>query len=322
MATSQRAVLHLGLPRAASTSIQRHVFGQLDGRRINKQIPYIGARGHQYAKRIGLSLHADPSGRRARPLIDEAVRFFRAEQARSRRRILFSHEGLCGRPWDAFRSRKLLFDMLRRAFDDPVVLVVVREPFHWIESLYRFSIRANALSPERFLCWDEKRFMREFRRGRKSALHIGGLSLKSVVNGLFETFGSRNVILLDYSELVRDLPRFASEFSDWLGVPPLTDDEERFERIEHQSSDYYRYALYRRPRNQLEELGLYRRKSLHWKDRTVDRTLRMVSEAASVLPGNRRYLLEKYQNRIRRQFAEDYAWVRRQFRRLRDVPLD
>ncbi len=313
-----RPIVHVGFPKTATTSIQKHLFLNLDPAKVNVHVTYNDSPWIEAIRRTAIDLYENPHRDSPSVRLDEAAGQLFEIQKTDPRRLLFSHEGLCGRPWDAFRSRPLFFEFLKKSFKDPIILVVLREPFAWLESLYRFSLQTNALSPDRFLCWDRETFETEFSRGRKAAIDMSTLSLLGVIDDLFSFFGKENVIVLNYTDVIGDIHRFSRDFASFIGVDLL--DSSTLSVIEKKSAGYYRSRIYYQFRNRLVEQGVLGETRESLKDRGIVAGLRLAAGAASRLPGNRRNLLETYRSRIQEQLGAEFESIMRHRRPITSLP--
>jgi hypothetical protein len=210
-------LIHVGLPKTATTTLQDHVFAS------QTRLNYLGKIGNAYADerarelvarvRLQDSLSYDPV--RARSLVDDVRR--RCEQVGDRRPLLLSEEGLSA---EGRADRGLIAERLHDLFGPARVLIVLRSQPSLLQSLYLNDLKSSGRRPLPFDQWLTVHYGERWSGGVRV-----GLDYDRLVRAYDDVFGSDNVVVLAFESIRQDVTTFARAVSQLLGSA-ATDVEE------------------------------------------------------------------------------------------------
>lgn len=218
--------VHVGLPKAASTFLQRAVFSK------HSEIEYLGKNFvDQDLKEVNIRIPRQHSfvfdTDHARALFQERI------SASSKPVSLYSEEDLVGMKFlDVFTMASRLADVM----GEYKVIFVPREQFDWIQSKYYFYL-AN-YRPVAFGGLDKMIKQDNFRR---VGTNWGPLYLFEIARCYAKVVGKENVKILPYEMLKKDKPLFISELSSFLGVDS-GEMEQLFQSGENRKKDKIRIS--------------------------------------------------------------------------------
>jgi hypothetical protein len=200
-------LIHIGYHKSASTVLQDQVFAR-DGSPCFMLHPHEPR--HRLVERFvvpaPLAFDSTSTRRSYRPFL---------EQARSERRTaVLSHERFSGYPPSGGYDSTIIADRLHRTFPEAKILMVFREQFASIISMYlqyitdggHLSLRDYLYRPQRFL----KRmpvFATDFYCYDRLYFHY------------CELFGAGNVLALPFEQLESDPPGFLNRIAEFAQVP-------------------------------------------------------------------------------------------------------
>lgn len=137
-------LIHIGLPRAASTTLQDHVFNQLDsvfylGKIKGRKDTEINLRSNTIFKKV---LFSDPANfEESIPELKKLVTGYKDRAIAENKRIVISKEGLC-RPKEQTTVPDIA-NRLKLIFGDSEILIVLRDPRKWLLSCYNKSLMSR-----------------------------------------------------------------------------------------------------------------------------------------------------------------------------------
>ncbi len=185
-------VIHIGLPKTASTTLQNRVFAP------NQHFTYLGRINNGYAddetKELIERITFQDSVEYDAEATASLLQFCRAKAPAADRPILVSAESLSvsGRA-----DRRLIAERLNRLFAPAKVLIVVRAQPAMLQSLYLNYLRA---SRERFVTF-EQWLDRTYGSIRFTDVHKVELNYGSLVQAYEEIFGTDNVIVVPFEQI-------------------------------------------------------------------------------------------------------------------------
>lgn len=144
MKKNKTLILHVGLPKTASSFLENNLFDQLS------KLPNWSYNDPGIVAGIRNIVFPNQSS-------DKDVSLARAIEQLDQQNILVSYDGLCGDPYQSFANRMEILDRLKRAI--PIVTVKIffmtRNQADWIESIYRQSLHEYYCTPwKKFIIWD------------------------------------------------------------------------------------------------------------------------------------------------------------------------
>ncbi|MDA9983275.1 sulfotransferase domain-containing protein [Gammaproteobacteria bacterium] len=200
--------IHLGLPKAASTTLQEHLFAK------HSQIEYLG-KGHSWPEFTKLiNSDQDVSFEMLRCTVDKI-----AEPAMRNGRV-----PVLSRPKLVYCNHSQLAINIERAFGPCKIILVVRHPVRWIESLYLERLRANNIRPNRIPPKLTGYFTLEsylehiFSQKNKSRLKC--VMSRSILEPYVMHLGKQNVRVFMLEQLQSDPQSFIAAISRFIGVDP------------------------------------------------------------------------------------------------------
>jgi hypothetical protein len=205
-------VIHIGLPKCASTTMQRFVFNQ------HPDIQFLGIYRPVY------EWDAETDYMVNAPAYDYLTVLKGTET------LAFSQERLDGLlPAPEPGKIAVLSDedlsfpdkvdrvtkaqRLKASFPNAVILVTIRNPVEWVESWYLFEMRKLT----KYVPFDDW-MDRHWRKLEKSILRV--LRYRALVQCYAELFGKNNVRITTLEDLRRDQPAFIRRICAEVGVDP------------------------------------------------------------------------------------------------------
>jgi hypothetical protein len=207
--------IHLGLPKTATTFLQKYIFSKYDG------VSYCSTRyGEEDSFSETLAFE--------RTLMFFGVPFWDIEGTKAKLqneiqripndKILISREGFAGTAADNFRSTSGFAYLLKEVFVEPRVIFVFRKQEDWLISIFRQAVRAKMnQSAEDFF---------NFRGGQfeppLSPVPIGldvlNLDWCNFILFYNRLFGDRNVLALPFELFQQNPTTFVDKMSEFIGV--------------------------------------------------------------------------------------------------------
>ncbi|MEB3234623.1 MAG: hypothetical protein VKM98_04265 [Cyanobacteriota bacterium] len=219
------AVAHVGLPKTASTYLQRHYFARLpDIKLLTTTAPFDWPRQLNFVWPANWFWYDDLALAQPRLSQQQRRQRYAARTAKYLRRWrrqasafaarspqaqpwLISAEGLCGY---APEVNALHMALLKQAGVSKVVFVC-RQQARYAQSLWRqFLLAEDRLA--RYVSFDEL-------FGAADAQGVVGLDWMPYIQAMDAEFGSTNVLILPYELLNADAPDFFRRLNRFLGLP-------------------------------------------------------------------------------------------------------
>jgi hypothetical protein len=144
--SSKRIIIHVGMPKTATTFLQKEIFSQLENVLYWNKHQYL----HELIRNLPFRNIEDFD-------IDEVKMELESQLGDIKEEfILISHESLFGHPFYNFSWHKENAQILNALFPEAHILVTIRKQDDFIESLYLHSIQVGfAQKLNRFLNYDK-----------------------------------------------------------------------------------------------------------------------------------------------------------------------
>lgn len=214
--------IHVGLPKTATSLLQANLFPH------HSQIEYLGkfcegrSRFRDSAVRAIIMDMArgnvfEPDRDRCRSLFLRTI----APAAEAGKVPLWSSEDLtAGSP----RRRRARAENFRAVFGDCRVILTLRHPVRFVESMYLYKLKAANVGPEGRLGTAPRYFRidqwlgEESRRPEKGALTH--LEYAQTIEMLAGVFGRESIGVFLFEQLVEDAPGFLRALCEFIGIDP------------------------------------------------------------------------------------------------------
>ncbi len=202
-------VIHIGFHKSASTYLQEYLFPRL-------QVNYVFLAGH---KREMLNMVQSPTDFNAQVLKDWIREDVGRRYENPHPLTVVSHEELSGGPhgYDDVNPF-LVASNLKKAFPSGKVIIIIRNQFGYLLSLYTFRVAIKGYETRNL-----ERFLTE--EGAKGLFEK--LEYDRIVERYLSLFGRENVLVLPIELLRNDSQGFNDAVTDFLGVPPIAADAVR-----------------------------------------------------------------------------------------------
>ncbi|HEX3431053.1 MAG TPA: sulfotransferase [Rhizomicrobium sp.] len=204
--------VHIGLAKTATTTLQGMLFSR------HPEIGYLGKNRvpNERAREALIRFTRTPESKfdfeDTRSVFYELIQ--QHERMESQKRILLlSEEDLTT---FRFIDPGFCASRLRRMFPDARILLVIREPMEWLQSMYFF--RLSLRFPETldgFNAWLKNGLERRFVR-----TDIGQIQIGTLLDYYVDCFSAEKITVLRYEDLVSDGRQFIISLSELLGVDP------------------------------------------------------------------------------------------------------
>ena len=231
-----RFLVHIGYPKAGSTTLQRGLFGGGHPELIPLGEP--GPASGAYPKPGG-GLFCDPGGEGYLPFaFDEARAKARlAELAPGDGVYVLSNEDWTGHPFSGGQAAKEIAERIEAVMPEARILIVIREQVGMALSAYAHALTKThgAMSLEDFL-------------RPKMTSQIPGFDLTYLLYGRLvahyrKLFGENRVLVLPLEDMAKDRAAFEARLCAFAGVDPPPD---RPAEARENTRDYRDYAALRR----------------------------------------------------------------------------
>ncbi|RMZ51021.1 hypothetical protein EB822_05355 [Flavobacteriaceae bacterium PRS1] len=234
--------IHIGLPRTASTFLQKQIF------------PYLKADNYYYnptdliqVMKKFLDPFVAPQNNERKSFEDGKKEIDLILEGYKGATILLSYEGLSMEPWRQNYFNNYL--NLKKMFPFAKIIVMLRYQTDWVLSLYRLSFQKKVYqSIETFLSFkngvfeDYEQIPHSLRKRRLNVneLHFPWLVLKYV-----ESFGNENVKLFFFEDFKKDNQKVVSNILGVIGADPSIQNFPYFEKKINTSISAFACMLYR-----------------------------------------------------------------------------
>lgn len=143
-------------------------------------------------------------------------------------KYVLSNEGLVGDLGSNYVNATQVAKQLKHLFDNPKIILIIREQTSMIESMYRFWIKCgNTYSIEKFLRFDgegfytkqaKERFLRTRSRPMQT-FDIKCLDYSKRVKAYYDIFGKENVLVLPFEMMKTDMALYLKTLFDFMELP-------------------------------------------------------------------------------------------------------
>ncbi|MEA2978774.1 MAG: hypothetical protein QOF09_597 [Alphaproteobacteria bacterium] len=203
-------IVHIGLPKAASTTLQNRLFATLRHYAYVGRIDngYRNERTRELIERLAIqdSVDYDHAG------TDALLRSLPEVAAARNKSILVSAESLSV---EGRADRRMIAERLHRLFVPAKVLILLRAQPSMLQSMYLNHVRGAGRRVGSFDAWLDE----TYGGVRFNDLYRVGLNYEPLMRAYDEVFGPDNVVVLPF-ELIRDQNSiFYSRIAELLDVP-------------------------------------------------------------------------------------------------------
>ena len=228
---NKKTILHIGLPKTATTLLQEMVFVNI------KDVFYIGLPKINEIKDTPLiyinelnkitSKKNSMDKKEIATIKNQAKAYL--EQVKSEI-ILFSNETLCGQI-TSFSNTQENAIFLKEIFENSKIVFTIRKQSDWAESIYNqiMTKHNKYIINEKFLGYRHGSSINKFFNykndefAKNSAIY--NLNWLSMAKDYIETFGKENVLVLPYELLKGNLNDFLNRFYEFTGLEPYFPEE-------------------------------------------------------------------------------------------------
>ena len=215
--TAAKYIVHVGLPKTATKFLQRCFFPSLDN------IYYCDPRTthKKFAEYCHLAGDFIFDASYARDLFNANLKLEGSNRTR-----VFSQEGLYGDPWHGGALIKRNCDRIAAIFENPHVVIVLRNQPDFLQSLYHHYIKSGGTETwKTFLCSQEHPLI----------ISPDYFMYGSYIQYLINVFGKDRVTVLFYEDFKRDAVAYLNQWCDILGVKREWWDKSILDRRENPS---------------------------------------------------------------------------------------
>ena len=213
------ACIHIGLSKAASTTLQWYLFGK------HSELEYLGkGQGDRYRTPAIARIIKKVPRRQTERTLDQWSRWVAelAQPALDRGRVLLaSREGLAH---GGYERQKRLAKNIERVFGPSKIILVVRHPIRFVESTYLQLLRGHNIRrahkryrPAGYFTVDDW-LTQQWDRPTKGDLRV--LQSQQILEPHLAAFGRENVGVFLFEQLQKDPAAFISAVCDFIGIDP------------------------------------------------------------------------------------------------------
>jgi hypothetical protein len=212
--------IHIGLRKAASTTLQRGLFARLPGLNHfgmwhDDTTRFRDPRVPELIHRVILSDGVNYDRAAARALAEDAI----LSNLSPTRINTLSDEKLGGF-WRGYADRRLIAERLKDLFDDIRIIVMLREQIDHFLANYIALGGEYKLAPDRLRVRLPVTDHLEYMMRYPDYEQLGHLKVGQLATMYAEIVGRENVCVLLFEEMRDDLPAFAARIGGFLGVAP------------------------------------------------------------------------------------------------------
>jgi hypothetical protein len=194
-------VVHVGLPRTATTFLQNRIFTQL------KSVSYLGKTEESYPEWL-LNWHYldDYAYDRSLPLLKNRI----GELMAAAERFLLSSEMFTMWGGGAPRQARRLADIIPQAR----IILVIRDPIDRLMSFYKYCVLKDHFidSLESSLEWRRTPYV--YYKAKK--IYLPDFIIDETTEIYRSIFGAANVLVVRYEDLVQTPSAFVDSILDWI----------------------------------------------------------------------------------------------------------
>jgi len=210
--------IHVGLRKAASTTLQKGLFAKLPelnyfGMWIDDEIRFADPRIPELIQRIILSDGVNYDGAAARDLAEEAI----LSKLSPTRINTLSDEKLGGF-WRGYADRRLIAERLKDLFGNLRIIVMVREQIDHFLANYIALGGEYKLAPDRLRVRLPVTDHLEYMMRYPDYEQLGHLKMGQLTTMYADIVGRDNICVLLFEEMRDDLQLFARRIGGFLGV--------------------------------------------------------------------------------------------------------
>ncbi|MHC4173989.1 MAG: sulfotransferase [Planctomycetota bacterium] len=215
-----KPILHVGLPKTASTFLQRHFFPHFsdrqyfvpDRRSWPNEFDWIYKINRPFDIAMAqLKLLESP------PLISKNTKKWlsrgRSFLANINRPILVSAEGMCGVSYAPHKNNLFFAQFLKDLFGFSKIIFIFRNQADWCESIYRQLI----FEGDRFKKFIKFETLFGLDNSQNFLVDIRSLDWSTLITNYRKLFGGQNVLSLPYEFLVADYRGFLNRIMEFIG---------------------------------------------------------------------------------------------------------
>ncbi len=222
--------VHVGYPKAASTTLQKHLFNKHneilnlglypmqnignDSNEIDSDTIY--AKDEKLREFYGLLTNAHSIERHSTEEVKEFFdRHIKQYIDHSDKKIIFSHERLTSAVFSS-NNYSLKAKRLAEVLPNSKIIVIIRDQYSWLKSQYRdHPFDPRDISKSKMIDFNEW-FDILYNNDDLGILPL--LNYYHVVDKYENLFGSKNVKVLLFEELVNNSNGFAQQLADFMGI--------------------------------------------------------------------------------------------------------
>ena len=212
---SKKIIVHVGMPKAGSTYLQRHIFPRLRGTYAANARDGSTSVFRQIKRSNPLFFAREPARQTLRQLIE------RVDETA----ILFSNEDLFGDAYENFTQNAANAQTIKALLPSASIFLVVRRQDAFLSSMYKQTLHeGHSVSPAAFINFRGNAFS-EYRHNRIN-IDLRSLNLTAYVKNYMDVFGRDNVCVLPFEWLMQKQEVFFARFFAFANletqpVPPL-----------------------------------------------------------------------------------------------------
>ncbi len=213
-------VLHVGLPKTASTSLQENVFPHLPDIALSLRTEEGWAKTLAAVRYVGAQARALPQGEDAYlRKIREKFRSLEVGKVGAQT-VLISDELIIGGHPDGVGT---IIRRLQAVCQNARVVIILRRPLDFLRSYYRqeFTNYIAQLGVGQTAILPKVKTFTSFVRGCLDADpngHVGFLRYDEIVSTLYECYGRSNVLVMAYEKLKEDERLFLKTLLSFIGT--------------------------------------------------------------------------------------------------------
>ncbi len=224
-----KVAVHIGYPKAASTTLQKHLFHKhselnnlgnyptanigIDSKEIDCEASYLK---YKELKQFYSNILQLDDIEYAFSKNDAVFNTYVLPRMSADKINIFSHEGFLA----TFFSNADRGDKAKRLcsfFSEPKIMIIIRNQLEMIKSQYAdWPFDPRAFTMRRTV--DINEWIQIDIRTPESKNFIRSLNYYYVINYYVSLFGEQNVRVFLFEEMVNNLERFANDISDFLGI--------------------------------------------------------------------------------------------------------
>lgn len=212
---SRQFYFHIGLPKSATSFLQKNLFPLLDldylGKHYDSEVDHKSSSAdfEKVFKRVFVLQPYNLSSEYVDGIYDELG---------DHDKTLYSNEDMAGSYAESFRNGYQIAHNLKHAFPEAKIIFVIRKQDDFIESLYRQAVRQGYwMSVAKFIGYKNSEF-RDYRLNYKANVDLKTLNYSEWVEFYAGIFGRENLLVLPYEALKFHKEDFLNKLCRFLKV--------------------------------------------------------------------------------------------------------